>query len=670
MSRHLSGRPSSALSKRPSSARTTSTKTYFDRRDGVNDVDDPPSPFDTNAEPTSLLRTADTDCLQGWIKTEKPRVDIVEPVSALGLPVIDGLVGNYFAGKLETSLKPDASASILVPEHTALSIIKYFWNLIVGAVVQAFGRIKCKEGVLTNEEDGLFVHGSKKQSAHKSRMEDRIRRELEGVQNASERESEQHEPSLKQDSEGIDESFWIGQNTSRESQIMNSRRNEPNIELAINLDEVNFKHHPQFLEEERAASEISSLYVLYRERMDADTIHYLIKRLLSICQCIQTDDADNSNAMSQSNIMCEIIAISEKLLEESKCIKIMEARLEKLRTALLHAREQSGFVSTDLVIESTKAADSNEFESNVRVLIDKISFFLLSEMSDSPILRALHGMLTADFEQHRRTLNLSRSENASQLGWIPNEEKLRRKRIMSEKYFVRLLIDGNPVGDTRRVKMQWPSFRINLAHCFHCKLSEQPTTCCLQLFVAPTSFLPSHLVSSVFISIPHLDEVRGSRERISSIPTKASYDFANHAELKGSMLISTTIEVIPADSDETTYTAKVPRHVTTSRLLSTKISLPRDSRKEKHSLQPYPDGSIQVRQAMMAFKCSNKTLISSSFQEPPRHTLLRKRQANPDIPSPIPNTVFEIPAGLNLYSSFLEHSEVQEVKFHAQLAAY
>jgi hypothetical protein len=645
MSRPFSGRPSTTRSKRPSSARTTSTKTYFDRRDGVKDEDDPPSPFDTNAKTNeafiSLLRNTDADFRQELIKTEKPRVDIVESV-------------------IDTA----KNSPILVPEHTAGNILKYFWGLILSAVVQIFDTIKRREGVL-NEEDGTFFRGSNKRSTQTSRLEDRIKRELEKEQNTSSREREPREPRalgdnsdekqslacLPHDGEGMDTSFWTGQN-----------RHAANIELAISLEEVRFKHHPQFTEEERAASEMTNLYKVYRERIDADTIKHLIKRLLSICQHAQPDDFADNNAMLRRNIR-EIVDTSEKLLEESSCIRNMQVRLEKVWIAVLRAREQSGFVSTDVELETTEATVGNDFVSKVQVLVDKISS-LRSEVSD-PSLQALHDMLTTDFEQHRRTLKLSRSKNVSQLGRIPKEEKLRRRRISSEKYFVRLLIDGNPVGDTRRVKMQWSTFKINLAHCFRCKLSEQPNECCLQIFMAPTGFLPSHLVSSVFISIPHLDEARLSRERTSSVPS-TSYEFANHAELKGTILVSTAIEAIPAD--ETSYTVKVPRRPTSSRLLSPNKTL--QYSQKKHSLQSDIEGLARNRQAMMAFKCDNKTLISSSFREPPRHILLRKRQANRNILSPIPNTDLEIPT--DLYSAYLEqdNEEVQEVKLKYLFAYY
>jgi hypothetical protein len=184
--------------------------------------------------------------------------------------------------------------------------------------------------------------------------------------------------------------------------------------------------------------------------------------------------------------------------------------------------------------------------------------------------------------------------------------------------------------------------------------------------MAPTGFLPSHLVSSVFIGIPHLDEARLSRESTSSVSPKTSYEFANHAELKGTILVSTAIEAIPAD--EASYTVKVPRRSTSSRLLSPNETL--QYSQKKHSLHSDIEGLTRNRQAMMAFKCDNKTLISSSFREPPRHILLRKRQANPNIPSPIPNTDFEIPN--DIYCAYLEqdNEEVQEVKLKDLFAYY
>lgn len=690
-------RPGSALAKRPLSARTTATKNYFGALSGTTDgnYEDPPSPFiinDDNYSETdrawvALLRNSDEDFMCGISRTQKPRVDIVEPITLLGIPVIDRCIGSYFQNRGEETR--NKRENILVSNETARDVMKYFGSLLLGAIIRLFAATKSvvlnntqatkSEGVTAlfdHEEDGLFVLPSEA-NQFQSKMEERVKRELAANQSLSTLDAENRNYGrISEDNDNTNqcltghkgESFWAEPIQNLQPQML-YRTNDQLIDATIDIKDVRINQHPLFTDEERAATQIKAVYELYRERIEARTLQYLLKRLLGSYQYAN----GNSNNLSQ-DIILDLVSTAEKLVEECNCVRAMYERIKKLWTLLTQSREQAGFVGTDIELETDKSTD-DEFESNVKKLVETIPS-LSSMLSDHMIqehptakqtLETMMVILTGDdLDPFKHKFTLAKSDQLRQLHcWIPKEEKRRRRRISTERYFARLVIDGHPVGDTRRVKIDLISRTIKLCHRFNCRLfSEQTNTCCLEVFRAPTGFLPAQMVCRVFVRIPNLNTKRILDERISSVPSCDWYEFASQTEIKGAILVSIGIESIPAI--QSSILVRVPRKVHSSQLFSTKKTLLRDSHTETSKSKSDGEGHINVRQLMMAFKCDNKTLMSNSFLEPPRHILLRKRQINPDIPSPIPCSSFEIMGPSDdVYSSFLrqDSEDIQEVGF-------
>jgi hypothetical protein len=502
-------------------------------------------------------------------------------------------------------------------------------------------------------------------------MEERIRRET-ADQNSPNVEQQTLSKSGKDDTNDIDiaqpadESFIHVSPCNEEMSPMH-RSSTHDVFVTISIDNIQF-HHPLFTKEEATASQIQQLYEVYREHIEAGCFHYLLKRLVVTTQFLLKDGTH-----FEKDSMSDLLSTANKLVAECSTLKDMYCSIEKLWASLLQAREESGFVCTDLELQTSPHFD---FDQDAQTLMDTLPSLrpvvaakCLQENDSLTINAALESVeriLHSDLGHCKQVFNLTKSNKTAQLGWIPKEEKRRRRGISSECYFVRLLLDGHPVGESRRIKIEWPSFSLRLSHRFHCKLSEHPDRPCIQLFMAPNGFLPSHLICSVFVGIPQLNVARGSTERVSSVPTSDRYLFSNKNGLKGSILVSTTIESIPVT--QTVNAPKVPRNLTSSKLVRSKTTLLRGTH-DKRRIQSDSDVGIStlqqnVRQLMMAFRCNDKVLVSSSFKEPPRHILLKLRLNNPNVPSPIPISFVESTVDQTEYdySSYLSHDgkDIQE----------
>ena len=674
-------RPSSAISKRPTSARpasarTTLTKTFFDLREGTRN-EDPPSPFIANYERSYaeyseaneavllLLRDSDVndEFLRGWdiLKTEKPRVDIVEPVCLVGIQPIDRCLRGYFGrysndGELENQV-------LVSTETICQRFIKFFSNLFLDSInggIHAMRSIVAERSFKRSEaasndtyeearadnEAGLFVSGTA-DGQHStqlavSRIEERIRREISlyhrpedttGQTDATVEETPANKSEIET-AHHADESFWASPHKNEVTQ-MHGHYRESIVEIAINVEEVKFRQHPHFIDEELILGQINSLYERYRKHIESASLHFLVKKLLGIVQYIGSENEDTPPLQVT---IYDLKITAEKLLEEANCIKDLSFRLKNLMGALHKARESSGFACTDIEVQSENLSNA-EFEDDIQRLKDVIPSLrpLFSTTSCchendqivNEALEAVETMIYDNLEQCRFPLNLTTGKKVAQLGWIPKDEKARRRKISSERYFARLLIDGHPVGDTKSVTIEWPSFSVQLSHRFHCKLSRRPDKTCIQIFMSPSGFLPPHLVCSIFVGIPpdHVVE-SGKQECIMDW-----YEFSTEYGLKGAVFISASLRAIPTKSSRM---AMVPHKVTSTSAVSKKkmIRLLKKATNKTHVDVCRCNASNQL---MMAFKLGSSALLSSLFQEPSRHILIRKRQTNPNTVSPIPN---------------------------------
>ena len=582
----------------------------------------------------------------------KPGIHVEESLTLIGLPALDKCLAGYFGRPSERK----TNHNILVPESSVQGVIQYFGYLIIAFASQFARTVRAVFVADANKADLQQRH-----LQATSKVEERIRREIKADQIASSHNAKQTtEPPKVHEGEAIttqnerDVSFWA---TPDQKEVWRRRhKSNPIFDFTVNVEAINIHQHPLFSAEEYAVSNLIREYDMYRDRMETYSLHNSIKDLLKFSLNRKVDGA--------STDVRDFLDAAEKLVEETVCIKDMYSRVQKYWEDVLRARENAEFVCTDVDIEIMPVAIGGEFDADVKKLLDAISslhsmtFDPQSNISIAKTLDAVEMILQNNLDYYKNKLNLIKTGNVAHNKSYPKEEKLRRKSISSERYFARLLIDNHTVGDTRRARIDWPSFSISTSHCFRCNLSEYPGKLCIQVFFASAGFLPARLVSSIFVTIPHIN--RGSIPA-ASVPNPELYAFSSQNGLKGCMLVSTSAQVITTRSSDI---VKVPRQIAPSNLMKLKSLQELQSEMQMPRLET--DGLTPNRQFMMAFQCNNQTLLSTSLKEPPRNILLKKRQNNPkNVPSPIPYSTLEsrISQGDIDYSSFLrqENEDDQEV---------
>ena len=332
---------------------------------------------------------------------------------------------------------------------------------------------------------------------------------------------------------------------------------------------------------------------------------------------------------------------------------------------LLAARESVGFSSADVELKTDSVASAElsndakklvgEMKSTKRVLnriLRNESY--QSTMNSIQFLDDVESTLSLSNMNHiLEVMELVQSDQ-SQPGWIPKEEKLRRHRITSEKYFARLLVNGSVVGDTKVEKLDWPSFSVKLSHRFNCKMSQKPADTCIQIWKSSIGFVPDTLICTCFVNSIEdeatvSDQSNDDSDQVSPRPTVGIWlQFSSNGSdlqrcVKGTVWISSSWKVRKKRSSPATRMAKIPRQDLTIFHQSKRLIRPpfgdfetRDVKKTEVKNQFCPD-----RQSMMAFKLPTTDILFSNkslLEEPLRHVLIKKRQSNLSVPSPIPIT--------------------------------
>ncbi|KAL9188592.1 hypothetical protein ACHAXT_006970 [Thalassiosira profunda] len=238
-------------------------------------------------------------------------------------------------------------------------------------------------------------------------------------------------------------------------------------------------------------------------------------------------------------------------------------------------------------------------------------------------------------------IEVARSNSDEVDGLTAKEERMRRRKVGSERYFARLLINGSVVGDTKAGQLDWPSFAVNLGHRFHCKLSQQPTDVCLQIWKKSSAgFLPDTLISACYHSIP----ASPADERLQF----SSSGSDPQRRWKGTLLLSSSCKVKMVKSSN----AVVPQDdgsVFQKRLIRPPSSIENRSQRKaeevsasnfsNHVLCPDRQSKLTFKLKGTAIRFNDKSLV----EEPLRHRLIRARNANPaSVPFPIPSSELAI----------------------------
>ena len=218
-------------------------------------------------------------------------------------------------------------------------------------------------------------------------------------------------------------------------------------------------------------------------------------------------------------------------------------------------------------------------------------------------------------------------------------EGVETKRRKVDIYFARLLVNGHVVGDTKTEAVDFLSFSVKLSHRFYCKLSQKPTSTCLQVWRSAVGFLPNEMVCSIGF-LPNESACTQEDQLGSTSPAMETWlQFSSKgSDVKGVLRIGAHIveHTLRSSVHMANMSGNLPQLIRSPGGIDTIKAASKLSSQHCSGLD---------RQSMMQFKHNSGILFTNKlvFEEPLRHSLIKKRQKSPtSVLSPIPITELEV----------------------------
>jgi hypothetical protein len=346
------------------------------------------------------------------------------------------------------------------------------------------------------------------------------------------------------------------------------------LKLSVKVSEVRFYDHHLFIEEERLCSQLQLTYEKYRLHVDASALSSLkpkLSKLIPEVVSLLTSIYDigeakgigkDSNAEPPSKalqsyplfsgIFNELVEIVSLTLDEVYNTKELGSTLWSIWKNLQECRTRQKFRSTnaEVVVTTDSGKDSggddcqkyiqqlaNCLRQVLRSLNAEEFNYLAAEGVSKHLTNQLQNLLVATetlssvvgAPELNVTL-LEESKNYATFAATTNvEELVRRRRLTSERYFLRLSLEKRFIGGTRPLSLTWPQFSLPFEHSFEYDLTKQPNNMAIELVqCAPGASLMlfNKVISSTFIGTSV--ECCGTRE----IETPTIYQFASHQACK------------------------------------------------------------------------------------------------------------------------------------------
>ena len=337
------------------------------------------------------------------------------------------------------------------------------------------------------------------------------------------------------------------------------------------------------------------------------------------------------------------------------------------------AKDDESFLPTSSLVGPTKMSRGIVHqEIQLIIQVDDIKFTHHPELSSSSTVK--EEMPTNndidrqryDDEEYQTTHVESKEEDDHDIE-TPNQitvnDTLRQqRRITSERYYVRLIIDNNVVGDTKAKQLEKSTFVVKLSHKFNCKLtSYKPTSVCLQIWkkssIGFSFFLPDSLISTCFVPVEQQDEEEEDGLSLNvqfSSSSTSSDESGLQQRLKGTLSVTSSCQVHSVQSGPATCKAPPQQLPSTSMFRQSLIRPPvvnnengstdqNINNKEKTTsnnlYHSHQSTTMEFKDPNSGIPFSNTSLI----EEPLRHVLIKQRQRNPSsVPLSIPITECEV----------------------------
>jgi len=353
--------------------------------------------------------------------------------------------------------------------------------------------------------------------------------------------------------------------------------------LSVKVSELRFYDHPEFIQEERMCAQLQLTYDKYRYHVDNNTLSSLkpklieqVTKVISILSPVNDEktfefgakkdsldtslESNNIIASFAQTVVDELVEVVSLTLNEIYHSKEIRSTLWNIWKNLQECRTRQRFRSTTAEVSVANNCANNsekvddDWHKSIRDLVDLLRQILkranpgdLKNMNTTTkngialvkehlqtLLIAAETLASIHVTELDFTLLLENTgvNNNAQLATKNMEELDRRRKVTSERYYLRLVVDDRFVGVTRTVSLTWPRFSLPIEHEFKCILTQQPKRIVVQLVqCAPGALLMffNKVVTSLFVGSP---EYFGSSLRdpcsTSEGIAPTTYQFASH----------------------------------------------------------------------------------------------------------------------------------------------
>ena len=419
--------------------------------------------------------------------------------------------------------------------HQIMSLLTTFCGNMTRCNMRRCMKIDDREEPCLFEEDGRVANPTITPPVTKShtllRVEERIRRELPLEKKLRSLPTEHNDQSVavclssdyiaindeiavSQEKKPIvaklDESFWLTPGKDLVGPEKRGGNVLREVTLTVDVGQIKLRQHPEFSAQEKALARVSCLYDQYRAQIEANSFHYSVTRVTEICRRLQSIESKRNTEVktsSDSRLMInplfnDLKSSAASLVTESQSIKSMMMQIKLGWNEFLATIENDPHSHhADVELKTSTLSSRANLSNGVKELGDELK-------STRPVLSRIQNELprssvnSLQFLQEVETTlsDLTHIFEVIELISCPSTQategvKSGRRRI--ERYFIRLLINGHVVGDTKIEQVDWTSFSVKLSHRFNCKMSQKPTRTCVQIRKSSIGFLPDEVVCSI-----------------------------------------------------------------------------------------------------------------------------------------------------------------------------
>jgi hypothetical protein len=323
-----------------------------------------------------------------------------------------------------------------------------------------------------------------------------------------------------------------------------SSRTKSKLNLAIQLDSIVFHEHYHFNEEERLAHSLCEQMKRFHDLKESGKKEYFISRLVALTKSIE--DCSNRCLHLDINIpfddvqntLNEIASVEHEMHSGYMSIVQKWKDLKTLRT-------NQGFQSTTVMLEKVTIEDIdslNDIKQSLTLLESKTSWLLqhLSRTSNDSEHRDYEeelmtllwtGNVIVSTVSTRYDIHIIKndSKHLTNIALYPSEQK-RRSLLQGEKYYIRFILNGYVVLQTKVNEITWPSWTLKLNERVICSLSKFPDYIHVQIFRRRFGLHSDEFISETALACPG-QEISDDANQLTMLgETEASSTFTSNSK--------------------------------------------------------------------------------------------------------------------------------------------